>query len=270
MKCFLWNLKFSPWAIVQVRIYLWQLSYSTQCIYDASVLEMLFSWLTFIEWETNREKKMLVKGCWVTEHTHRLRNRHGPMEAQRCLGAKTNSPRKFALVSCFEVPKQTQNELHFGLILFKMTSYQFVLWFRLKYIRALTAFIWPIPVDVNVYAYLCRSLSLPLRLLCIFASSSFLRLDTTNVYERYAMNMYSIQNCLDSVVICVCIHTSLALSSSFWRACFVTSTSISFCLKRSFSSSVFVLFSSTFSSSWWSLTDTSLATCQNAVVWLSG
>ncbi len=56
--------------------------------------------------------------------------------AQRCFGAKMNSPRKFALVSCFELPQQTQNELRFGLILFEMTSYQFVLRFRLKYIGA--------------------------------------------------------------------------------------------------------------------------------------
>ncbi len=61
---------------------------------------------------------------------------HGPMVAQRCLGVKTNSPRKFALVSCFELLKQTQNELRFGLILFEMTSYQFVLRFCLKYIGA--------------------------------------------------------------------------------------------------------------------------------------
>ncbi len=49
---------------------------------------------------------------------HSACNGHGPMVAQRCLGAKTNSPRKFALVSCFELPKLTQNELRFGLILF--------------------------------------------------------------------------------------------------------------------------------------------------------
>ncbi len=52
-----------------------------------------------------------------------------------CLGAKTNSPRKFAFVSCFELPKQTQNKLRFDLIFFKMT-YQFVLRFSLKYIGA--------------------------------------------------------------------------------------------------------------------------------------
>ncbi len=78
------------------------------------------------------EKKLRVKEGGAPEHTHRLRNRHGPMVAQRCLGAERNSPRKFALVSCFELPKQTQNELCFGLILFEMTSYQFVLQFRLK------------------------------------------------------------------------------------------------------------------------------------------
>ena len=54
--------------------------------------------------------------------------------------------------------------------------------------------------------------------------------------------------------------TSLAFSSPFCRACLVISTSISRCLSFSFSSSVFVLFSSTLSSSWCSRTDTSLAT----------
>lgn len=33
----------------------------------------------------------------------------------------------FALVSCFELPKQTPNELHFGQILFKMMVHQSVL-----------------------------------------------------------------------------------------------------------------------------------------------
>ncbi len=42
----------------------------------------------------------------------------------------------FALVSCFKLPKQTQNELSFGLILIEITSYQFVLRFHLKYIGA--------------------------------------------------------------------------------------------------------------------------------------
>ncbi len=81
------------------------------------------------------------------ERTHRLRNRHGPMVAQRCLEVKTNSPRKFALVSCFKLPKRTQNELRFGLILFEMTSYQFALRFRLKYIEAFNVCI---SVSVNV------------------------------------------------------------------------------------------------------------------------
>ncbi len=105
--------------------------------YVASDLDMLFFCLTSAEWETIRgEKKMWVKENVFPEHTHRLRNRHGPMVAQRCSGAKTNSSRKLALVSCFELPKGTQNKLRFGLFLFEMTSYQFVLRFRLKYIRA--------------------------------------------------------------------------------------------------------------------------------------
>ncbi len=81
------------------------------------------------------QKKTHFKEGGVPEHP-RLHNRHGPMVAQRCLGAKTNFPRKFALVSCFELPKRTQYELHFGLILFEITSYQFVLRFCLKYIGA--------------------------------------------------------------------------------------------------------------------------------------
>ncbi len=87
-------------------------------------------------WPLLNEKRSGKKKNVFPEHTHRLRNRHGPMVAQRCLGAKTNSSRKLALVSCFELPKGTQNKLRFGLILFEMTSYQFVLRFRLKYIRA--------------------------------------------------------------------------------------------------------------------------------------
>ncbi len=43
IKCFLWTFKVSPRAIIQVRIYLWQLINSTQCIYVASNLEMLFN-----------------------------------------------------------------------------------------------------------------------------------------------------------------------------------------------------------------------------------
>ncbi len=85
-----------------------------------------------------REKNLHVKEGGASEHTHRLHNRHGPMVAQRCLRAKMNSPRRFALVSCIELPKRTQNELRFSLSLFKMMSYQLVLRFRLKYIRALS------------------------------------------------------------------------------------------------------------------------------------
>ncbi len=138
IKCFLWIFKVSPRAIVQVRIYLWQLNYSTQCIYVSSDLEMLFSCLNSIEWETNREKNNRTSK--KVEFQNTPTDRHGPMVAQRCLGAKTSSPRKFALVSCFELPKRTQNELRFGLILFEMTSYQLILRLRLKYIGALMCF----------------------------------------------------------------------------------------------------------------------------------
>ncbi len=49
------------------------------------------------------EKKLRIKEGGAPEHTHRLRNRRGPMAAQRSLGGKTKSPRKFDLVSCFEL-----------------------------------------------------------------------------------------------------------------------------------------------------------------------
>ncbi len=96
IKCFLWIFKVSPRAIVQVRIYLWQLSYSTQCIYVASDLEMLFSCLSFVEWETNREKTIARQ--------RRRSYRNTPTdcviamdqwELKGCLGAKTNSPESF-------------------------------------------------------------------------------------------------------------------------------------------------------------------------------
>ncbi len=41
------------------------------------------------------KKQLRVREGGAIEHTHRLRNRHGPMGAQRCLGAKTNSPESF-------------------------------------------------------------------------------------------------------------------------------------------------------------------------------
>ncbi len=94
------------------------------------------AWPLLNEKRTPPPKKKRTSKKAEFQNTHRLHNRHGPMVAQRCLGAKTNFPRKFALVSCFELPKRTQYELHFGLILFEITSYQFVLRFCLKYIGA--------------------------------------------------------------------------------------------------------------------------------------
>ncbi len=64
IKCFLWIFNVSPRVIVQVRIYLWQLSYSTRCIYVASNLDMLFSRLTSVEWETNQGKKIVHQRMW--------------------------------------------------------------------------------------------------------------------------------------------------------------------------------------------------------------
>ncbi len=82
-------------AIVQVQIYLWQLSYLTQCIYVASDLEMLLFCVTFVECEMNRGKKIARQRRWSSRtHTPRLRNRRGLMVAQRCLGPKTNSPER--------------------------------------------------------------------------------------------------------------------------------------------------------------------------------
>ena len=57
--------------------------------------------------------------------------------------------------------------------------------------------------------------------------------------------------------------TSFVFSSSFCNACFAISTSMSCCLSFSFSSSIVVRFSSTFSNSWCSLTDTSFATLRS-------
>lgn len=54
--------------------------------------------------------------------------------------------------------------------------------------------------------------------------------------------------------------TSFNLSSSFCRVCLDTSTSMICCRRTSFSSSALTRFSSTLSSSWCSLTETSLAT----------
>lgn len=59
---------------------------------------------------------------------HWLCYRHRPMETQRCLGAKTNSPRKLG-----KLPKQTQNEHRFGLICLK--------W---RYISSFFIFVWSI------------------------------------------------------------------------------------------------------------------------------
>lgn len=54
--------------------------------------------------------------------------------------------------------------------------------------------------------------------------------------------------------------TSFSLSSSFCSVCLDTSTSMICCRRASFSSSALTRFSSTLSSSWCSLTETSLAT----------
>ncbi len=93
IKCFLWIFKVSPRVIVQVRIYLWQLSYSTKCIYVAMTWRCCSpAWPPLNEKRIKKKKKSHIKEGGALEHTHRLHNRHGPMVAQRCLGAKTNSP----------------------------------------------------------------------------------------------------------------------------------------------------------------------------------
>ncbi len=49
--------------------------------------------------EMNSEKSFSAHLLW--------RNRHGPMVVQRCFAAGINFSGKFALASCFELPKQT-------------------------------------------------------------------------------------------------------------------------------------------------------------------
>ncbi len=95
IKCFLWTFKVSPRAIIQVRIYLWQLINSTQCIYVASNLEML------------NEKQT----GGVDRRSKKVELQNTPTD---CVIA-TKIPQKVK-VSCFELPKWTQNELHFSLI----------------------------------------------------------------------------------------------------------------------------------------------------------
>ncbi len=103
------------------------------------------AWPPLNEKRTGKKKSHIKEGG-ASEHTHRLRNRHGPMVAQRCLGAKTNSPRKFALVSCFELPKLTSFRPDF------VRNYvisQLVLRSRLKYIGAFIFDFWPNLVSVS-------------------------------------------------------------------------------------------------------------------------
>ncbi len=93
------------------RLYRYRYIYGSSVIRQ-SVFMLLVTWRCCSPaWPLLNEKqtggkKLRVKGG-APKHTHRLHNRHGPVVAQRCLEAKTNSPRKFVLVSCFELPKQT-------------------------------------------------------------------------------------------------------------------------------------------------------------------
>ncbi len=73
----------------------------------------------------------MLKKAELQSNTHVLHNHHWPMVVWGCLPARANFSRKFSLTSCFELLTQTPNELHFGLILFKMTSHQFVLYCNL-------------------------------------------------------------------------------------------------------------------------------------------
>ncbi len=95
--------------LIKTKVYYSMLWHSIYCIpfkfayWKNSVFMLLATWRCCSPaWPLLNEKrtggkKSRVKDGGVPEHTHRLRNRHGPMVAmvapkQRCLGAKTNSP----------------------------------------------------------------------------------------------------------------------------------------------------------------------------------
>ncbi len=117
---FLELFKVSLRAIVPVRIYLRQPSYSTQCIYVASDLEMLFSCLN-----------LRVREGGVQEHSHWLRNRGSSKEFRR----QNELPQKVRFGERFQT---VRNDV---MCLFGITSYQFILRFHLKHIGALRPFL---------------------------------------------------------------------------------------------------------------------------------
>ncbi len=105
-----------------MRIYLYQLSYSTVYLY------ILVTWCCCCSrccspvWPQWKEKRRNLFFYKFPEPNNRLGNHHGPMEAQGFRSQK-------------ELPQKVFFDQLFRLILFEITSYQFILWFRLKYIR---------------------------------------------------------------------------------------------------------------------------------------
>lgn len=91
--------------------------------------------------QTKWTQRRVLRERKRSQSAHLLRcNRHRPMVEQRCFAAETNFSGKFTLASHFKLPKRTKNKVCFGQILFEMTTHEFVLWFRLKYIGAFSVF----------------------------------------------------------------------------------------------------------------------------------
>ncbi len=111
-KCLLRIFKVSPQR--KMRIYLYQLSYSTVYLY------ILVTWCCCCSrccspvWPQWKEKWRIFFLYQFPEPTKRLGNHHGPMEAQGFRSQK-------------ELPQKVFFDQLFRLILFEITSYQFIL-----------------------------------------------------------------------------------------------------------------------------------------------
>ncbi len=90
------------------------------------LLESDLDWLNKI----NKEEDFHVKE-WSPEHTFLLL--FGPMVILRCLSARANFSKEFALASRFKHLKLITDKICFGIISFEIMLHQFVLRFRLKY-----------------------------------------------------------------------------------------------------------------------------------------
>ncbi len=101
------------WSNFHCKVSVLLLKYGFQVLFTPLVTWRCCSpaW-TLLNEKLTGGKKLHIKKAGVPEHTHRLRNRHGRMVTQRCLGAKTNSPKSslwWAVSSC-------QNELKTNLV----------------------------------------------------------------------------------------------------------------------------------------------------------